>query len=36
MRIYDISLLISPNMPTWPGDPSLVLERVEKIEDVGD
>jgi len=33
MRIYDISLMISPNMPTWPGDPNLVLERVEKMED---
>src|SRR5512136_299747 len=33
MRIYDISLLISPNMPIWPGDPSLVLERIKKIED---
>jgi arylformamidase len=33
MRIYDISLLISPNMPVWPGDPNLVLERVEKMED---
>lgn len=33
MRIYDISLMISPSMPTWPGDPSLVLERVKKIED---
>ncbi len=33
MRIYDISLMISPNMPTWPGDPTLVLERVKKIEE---
>jgi len=33
MRTYDISLTISPNLPTWPGDPSVVLERVEKIED---
>jgi arylformamidase len=33
MRIYDISLLISPNMPTWPGDPNVVLERVDKMEE---
>jgi arylformamidase len=33
MRTYDISLTISPILPTWPGDPNVVLERVEKIED---
>ncbi len=33
MRTYDISLTISPSLPTWPGDPSVVLERVDKIED---
>jgi arylformamidase len=33
MRIYDISLLISPNMPIWPGDPNIVLERVAKMEE---
>lgn len=27
MRTYDISLTISPEMPTWPGDPRVVLER---------
>jgi arylformamidase len=32
MRTYDISLTVSPQLPTWPGDPSIVLERVEKIE----
>jgi len=36
MRTYDISLTISPSLPTWPGDPSVVLERVEKIEDGSD
>jgi arylformamidase len=25
MTIYDISLAISPNLPTWPGDPGLEL-----------
>jgi arylformamidase len=33
MRTYDITLTISPNLPTWPGDPGVKLERVEKIED---
>lgn len=32
MRTYDITLTISPNLPTWPGDPGVDLERVEKIE----
>lgn len=35
MRIYDISVAISPNLPTWPGDTRIVVERVEKIEDGG-
>jgi arylformamidase len=33
MRTYDISLTISSDLPTWPGDPSVKIERVEKIED---
>jgi arylformamidase len=33
MHIYDISLPITPGMPVWPGDPSVVLERVKKIEE---
>ncbi|HLE13711.1 MAG TPA: cyclase family protein [Anaerolineales bacterium] len=32
MRTYDITLTISPDLPTWPGDPGIVLERVGKIE----
>jgi arylformamidase len=32
MRIYDISLPISPDLPVWPGDPGLVIERLSKIE----
>jgi arylformamidase len=33
MRIYDISLGLSPELPVWPGDPPIVLERVSKIEE---
>lgn len=33
MHTYDISLTISPKMPTWPGDPRVVLERFQKIEE---
>lgn len=32
MRIYDISVGITPDMPVWPGDPSVVLERVSSID----
>jgi arylformamidase len=32
MKIYDISLTISPNLPTWPGDPKLELEKFESME----
>jgi arylformamidase len=32
MKIYDISLTISPNMITWPGNPSTQLERFKKLE----
>lgn len=33
MRTYDISLTISPSLPTWPGDPPLQLERFARMED---
>jgi len=33
MRTYDISLTITPDIPTWPGDPKIILERVQKIEE---
>ncbi len=36
MKIYDISLTISPELPTWPGDPGIKLERVSKMEDGAD
>lgn len=36
MRTYDISLTISPDLPTWPGDPKIVLKRLSKMEDGAD
>jgi arylformamidase len=33
MKTYDISIPITPDMPVWPGDPAVSLERVSKIED---
>jgi arylformamidase len=33
MRTYDISLAISRDLPVWPGDPRVVLERIEKLEE---
>ncbi len=30
--MYDISVGISPEIPVWPGDPPVVLERVKSIE----
>lgn len=33
MRIHDITVTITPQLPTWPGDPAIELERVDKIED---
>ena len=32
MKIYDITLLISPDMPVWPGDPPVELERVSSMD----
>ncbi len=36
MQTYDISVAVSPDLPAWPGDPGVVLERVEKIESGAD
>jgi arylformamidase len=33
MKIFDITLTITPELPVWPGDPAVQLERVSKIED---
>ncbi len=35
MHVYDVTLKISPDMPVWPGDPGVEMERVEKIEEGG-
>jgi arylformamidase len=32
MKIYDITLPITPGMPVWPGDPAVVLERVSSMD----
>ncbi len=32
MTIYDISLTLSPDLPTWPGDPGLELEKFESMD----
>jgi arylformamidase len=33
MKIYDITIPITPAMPVWPGDPAVTLARVSKIEE---
>jgi arylformamidase len=33
MRTYDISMTISPDMPVWPGDPNVVIQRIGKIDE---
>jgi arylformamidase len=32
MKIFDISLTISPSMPVWRGDPSIELEQIESMD----
>lgn len=32
-KIYDITLLIRPGMPVWPGDPQVELKRIQKMEE---
>jgi arylformamidase len=32
MKIYDVSLPISPALPVWPGDPAVVLEQVSSMD----
>ncbi len=33
MTIYDITLTITPELPVWPGDLKVKLERVKKMEE---
>lgn len=33
MKTYDISVPITADMPVWPGDPAVRMERVRKIEE---
>jgi arylformamidase len=35
MTIFDISLIISPNLPVWPGDPGIELEQTESMDKGG-
>lgn len=32
-HMIDISLALHPELPVWPGDPALRVERVQRIED---
>jgi arylformamidase len=32
MRTYDISLTVSTDLPTWPGDPAVVIDQIMNIE----
>lgn len=33
MKIHDISVTLSTQLPTWPGDPKIVIERFSKMEE---
>lgn len=35
-KIHDITVTITNDLPVWPGDPSVSLERFSKIEDGND
>jgi arylformamidase len=32
MKIHDVTLPISPDLPVWPGDPVVVLEQVSSMD----
>ncbi len=32
MKIHDVTLSISPEIPVWPGDPAVVLEQVSSMD----
>lgn len=31
MKIFDITVALHPNLPVWPGDPHIILERYRKL-----
>jgi len=33
MKIFDITIPIREGMPVWPGNPEVILHRIEKIEE---
>src|SRR5512139_147967 len=33
MRIYDITLNITPDLPVWQGDPEIQMTRISKMEE---
>lgn len=33
MKWFDISVEINPDLPIWPGDPKVTIERMQKLED---
>lgn len=32
MKTYDVSLLLKPGMPVWPGEPGFEISRIKSIE----
>ena len=32
MKLYDVSVLISEDMPTWPGDPGISMELTQSLD----
>jgi len=36
MQLIDISLTLSEQLPTWPGDPPIQIERISAIQDGAD
>jgi arylformamidase len=33
MKIFDVTLTITPGMTVWPGDPAVVLERAQSMDE---
>jgi arylformamidase len=33
MNLYDVSLTITEDLPTWPGDPAVKLEKISQIKE---